>query len=44
MAIILDSLEEPLNDVALLVQFGVEIMFYLEVFLVGDTNNCAVVL
>ena len=42
MTIILDSLEEAFNEITLLVKLGIEVMLYLEINFIGNTNCCPV--
>ena len=42
MPIILDTLEEPLNEITLLIQLGVEGVLYLEINFIGNANGYAV--
>ena len=43
-AIILDSLKKSLNDVALLIEVGVEVVLYLEIAFVRNTSNGSMLL
>lgn len=42
MTLILDSLKKSLDKIALLVQLGIEVMFYFEINFIGNANGCAV--
>ena len=42
MTIILNSLKEPFDKVALPVKFGVKRVFHLEIGFVGNANSCPV--